>query len=118
MQYIESRVIMGKYIALGVIIIVVIIFILIGISISKSKKPVQYMSNVSKLPDVKDVKGYNKELGKVFIYFGLLLLPIMSPLIFAPEHSLGSIVSVLLIMPWVIGLIVICSMIENKYKEK
>lgn len=118
MQYVESRAVMGRFIALGVIIIVVIIFILIGRSISKSKKPVQYMSNVSKLPDVNDVAGYNKALGKVFIYFGLLLLPIMSPLVFAPEHSLGSIVSVLLAIPWVIGLIVCCYIVENKYKEK
>ena len=63
---------MVNIIALGIILILVLIFIIIGIAMMKSKKPVQYLANTDKIPNVKDIKGYNKAIGKIFIIFALL----------------------------------------------
>ncbi len=109
---------MNNIIALGIVLIVVLIFMIIGISMIKTKdNPIQYLSNVKKLPNVKDISGYNKALGKIFIIFALLLLPILSPVILFAQNSKYSFLSILLIPFWVIGLIISCIFTEDKYKK-
>lgn len=108
---------MVNIIALGIILILVLIFIIIGISMMKSKKPVQYLANTDKIPKVKDIKGYNKAIGKIFIIFALLLLPILSPVVLFAQNSKYSFLSILLIPFWVIALILCCIFTESKYKK-
>ncbi len=108
---------MVNIIALGIILILVLIFIIIGIAMMKSKKPVQYLANTDKIPNVKDIKGYNKAIGKIFIIFALLLLPILSPVVLFAQNSKYSFLSILLIPFWVIALILCCIFTESKYKK-
>lgn len=109
---------MENVIALGIVLIVVLIFVIIGISMINTKdKPIQYLSNTKKLPNVKDIRGYNKAIGKIFIIFALLLLPILSPVVLFVQNSKYSFLSILLMPFWVIGLIISCVFTEGKYKK-
>lgn len=109
---------MENVIALGIVLIVVLIFVIIGISMINTKdKPIQYLSNTKKLPNVKDIRGYNKAIGKIFIIFALLLLPILSPIVLFSQNSKYSFLSILLMPFWVIGLIISCVFTEGKYKK-
>ncbi|WP_329382569.1 hypothetical protein [Anaerofustis butyriciformans] len=109
---------MENVIALGIVLIVVLIFVIIGISMINTKdKPIQYLSNTKKLPNVKNIRGYNKAIGKIFIIFALLLLPILSPIVLFSQNSKYSFLSILLMPFWVIGLIISCVFTEGKYKK-
>lgn len=109
---------MENVIAFGIVLIVVLIFVIIGISMINTKdKPIQYLSNTKKLPNVKDIRGYNKAIGKIFIIFALLLLPILSPVVLFAQNSKYSFLSILLMPFWVIGLIISCVFTEGKYKK-
>ena len=109
---------MENVIALGIVLIVVLIFVIIGISMINTKdKPIQYLSNTKKLPNVKDIRGYNKAIGKIFIIFALLLLPILSPVVLFAQNAKYSFLSILLMPFWVIGLIISCVFTEGKYKK-
>ncbi|MGN8913242.1 hypothetical protein [Anaerofustis butyriciformans] len=109
---------MENVIALGIVLIVVLIFVIIGISMINTKdKPIQYLSNTKKLPNVKDIRGYNKAIGKIFIIFALLLLPILSHIVLFSQNSKYSFLSILLMPFWVIGLIISCVFTEGKYKK-
>lgn len=109
---------MENVIALGIVLIVVLIFVIIGISMINTKdKPIKYLSNTKKLPNVKDIRGYNKAIGKIFIIFALLLLPILSPVVLFSQNSKYSFLSILLMPFWVIGLIISCVFTEGKYKK-
>ncbi|WP_138267973.1 hypothetical protein [Anaerofustis stercorihominis] len=109
---------MVNIIALGIVLILVLIFIIIGISMINTKdKPIQYLSNTKKLPNVKDIRGYNKAIGKIFTIFALLLLPILSPVVLFVQNSKYSFLSILLMPFWVIGLIISCVFTEGKYKK-
>lgn len=109
---------MENVIALGIVLIVVLIFVIIGISMINTKdKPIQYLSNTKKLPNVKNIRGYNKAIGKIFIIFALLLLPILSPIVLFSQNSKYSFLSILLMPFWVIGLIISCVFTEWKYKK-
>lgn len=64
----------------------VLLFIGIGLKIMNSTYPVQYMANANELPKISDIKGYNHALGKTFIGFGCILMPIFIPL-FLPAYT-------------------------------
>lgn len=109
---------MEKILAFFIIIVIIFIFIFIGISMINTKdKPIQYLSNTKKLPNVKDIRGYNKAIGKIFIIFALLLLPILSPVVLLAQNSKYLFLSILLMPFWVIGLIISCIFTEGKYKK-
>ena len=109
---------MENVIAFSIILVLVLIFVIIGISMINTKdKPIQYLSNTKKLPNVKDIRGYNKAIGKIFIIFALLLLLILSPVVLFVQNSKYSFLSILLMPFWVIGLIISCVFTEGKYKK-
>lgn len=92
-----------------------IIFISIGISCFFSKKAVGFFANESKPIQVKDIKGYNFSVGKLWICFGILFSILSIPLLL--NHiALILIVSTLGSFVWVMMLILLYLRIEKKYK--
>lgn len=92
----------------------VLLFIGIGLKIKQSTYPVQFMANARELPKVQDVHGYNHDLGKTFIGFGCLLIPIFIPLFLPMPMAL----IMIFCMPfWAIGLILRCMQIQSKYEK-
>lgn len=75
---------------------------------------VQFMANARELPKVQDVHGYNHALGKTFIGFGCLLIPMFIPLFLPMPMAL----IMIFCMPfWAIGLILRCMQIQSKYEK-
>lgn len=108
----------GLVIMAGFIICVIVgcFFIGLGILSFFAKKAVGFWSN-AKMFEVKDVKGYNRAVGKLWCVFGivfiLLCLPMLdgqnSPLIMI--SILGIVVEVLILM------IIYTQVIEKKYRK-
>lgn len=93
----------------------VLLFLGIGLRMMKSTHPVQFMANARELPKVQDVRGYNRALGKTFICFGCILIPIFMPLFLPMPMAL----MMLFCMPfWAIGLILRCMQILSKYEKQ
>lgn len=100
-------------------IIVSILFVVMGIYIRKSKKakPFGFWANAD-APQVKDVGGYNKALGKLWIIFGIGFGIDGLPLL-AGQNSAIIILSILGAMFLAIGTMIYYTLaIEAKYKGK
>lgn len=83
---------------------------------SKSPKAFGFWANTSQFP-VKDVRGYNKALGKLFIAFGVIFILLGLPLLKAGQNSPWFIISVAGCMFLAIGtMIVYVVVIEPKYR--
>lgn len=93
----------------------VLLFLGIGIKMMKSTYPVQFMANARELPKVQDVRGYNRAIGKTFICFGCLLIPIFIPLLLPMPMAL---IMVFCMPFWAIGLILRCMQIQSKYEKQ
>lgn len=92
----------------------VLLFIGIGLKIMNSTYPVQYMANANELPEISDIKGYNHALGRTFIGFGCILIPIFIPLFLPMPIPL---IMVFCMPFWTIGLILRCMQIQSKYEK-
>ena len=100
-------------------IVVSILFVVFGIYVMKSKKakPFGFWAN-AETPKVKDVEGYNKALGKLWVIFGIGFGIVGLPLL-AGQNSALIMLSVLGAMFLCIGVMVYYTLaIEAKYKEK
>lgn len=109
---------METIIGFGIWIIVSLLFVIFGIYITKSKKakPFGFWANAS-APEVKDVEGYNKALGKLWIVFGVAFGIIGLPLL-AGQNSAIIIISVLGAMFLAVGTMIYYTLaIEAKYKK-
>ena len=101
------------------IIVVLSACVLIGIGISGffSNKTLGFWANIKNFP-VKDIKGYNRATGKLFIFYGLLIIVSGFPIL--GEQNTPYILFTL-ICP-LIGAIAIMAIyvlvIEEKYKDK
>lgn len=96
-----------------------LIFVMWGIYmfISKSAKPFGFWANAD-VAQMRDVKGYNRALGKLWCVFGVLLILIGLPLLGNP-NSAGLIISILGTMLLSIGaMVVYVVVIEPKYRKK
>lgn len=70
-----------------------IFFIGIGLFCRQSKTPMGFWAN-DKAPKVKDIKGYNRALGKCWITYGIIFILIGFPILFS-QDSLWILVPVL-----------------------
>lgn len=97
--------------------IVALIIIAIGIKAFCSKKTVaiSFWANVNPFL-VKDIKGYNRAIGKLFIIYGLILIVLGFPLL-KGQNTSYILLSVLGVMIETIAIMVIYILcIETKYK--
>ena len=99
-------------------LLVSLLFIVFGIYITKSKKskPFGFWAN-AEAPEVTDVEGYNKALGKLWIIFGVGFAVDGLPLL-AGQNSPLILISVVGAMFLAIGVMVYYTLaIESKYKK-
>ncbi len=83
---------------------------------AKSPKPFGFWANAKQFP-VKDVKRYNKALGKLFIAFGVIFILLGLPLLKAGQNSPWVIIPIVGCMFLSIGtMIVYVVVIEPKYR--
>lgn len=83
---------------------------------AKSPKPFGFWANAKPNP-VKDVRGYNKALGKLWIVFGVLFILIGIPLLQAGQNSPWLVMPIVGCMFLSIGaMIVYVVVIEPKYR--
>lgn len=105
--------------AIGFIIwaIVGALIICIGISAFFNKKAVGFWANIKPIT-VKDIKGYNRATGKLFVAYGLIFIILGLPLL-SGQNSALILLSALGVMVETIVIMAIYSIcIEKKYKEK
>lgn len=110
---------MAEYIAFLIWAAVGVAFIVLGIYDFFSKKPVAFgfWANAEVFP-VKDVRGYNRALGKLFIVFGVLFVLLGLPML-AGENSPWIVISILGVLAETIGtMVVYVTVIEKKYRMK
>lgn len=105
---------------IGFIIWVIVALIIIGMGINAcfSKKEVAFgfWANIKQFP-VKDIRGYNRATGKLFIIYGLILIVLELPLL-KGQNNPYILLSVLGVMIETIAIMVIYGMcVEAKYKE-
>ncbi len=95
-----------------------IAFIILGICNIRSKKASAFgfWANADVFP-VKDVKAYNKALGKLWIVFGTVFILLGTPLLFVENSALSIILPVLGSMAEAIAaMTVYTTVIEKKYR--
>ena len=100
--------------------IVGLFFVIWGIYIffAKSAKPFGFWAN-AEVAQMRDVKGYNRALGKLWCVFGVLLILVGVPLLFAEENTAGTIITILGTSFLSIGtMIVYVVVIEPKYRKR
>ena len=108
-----------KFLAFTIWAIMGLLFIIMGIYCMKSRKtrPFGFWANVDVI-QVKDVKGYNCALGKLWCVYGVLFTVIGLPLL-SGQNSGRMIVTMLGTMFISIGAMVVYVVgIEGKYRKK
>ena len=91
-------------------------FLGLGIYSFKAKKAVGFWANAETLP-MKDVKGYNKAMGKLWCVFSVIFILLGLPLL-AGQNAAIIVVSVLGIVFEMLGAMVVYLHIEEKYRKK
>ncbi len=92
------------------------LLIALGISAFFAKKEVGFFSNVKPLP-MRDVKAYNRAVGKLFIVYGILFAALGLPLLF--QNPAFILLSILGVVAETIGtMAVYILVIQNKYERK
>lgn len=80
-----------------------------------AKKPLHFWSN-SDMFEVKDIKGYNRAVGKLFIAYGVILMLLFLPILCWSE--IGVIITIIGTAFEDIGVMVVYSLvIEHKYRK-
>lgn len=105
--------------SMGFIVWAIVGCILIGIGIgaSFSKKAVGFWANSKTFP-VKDIKGYNHALSKLFILYGVIFIVLGIPLL-CDQNTPYILLSVVGVMVETIALMSIYSIvIEKKYRSE
>ena len=91
--------------------------ICIGIRAMFSKKAVGFWANTNPIP-VKDIMGYNRATGKLFISYGIIFVILGTPLL-SGQNSPYVLLSALGVMFETIATMAIYSLVvEKKYCEK
>lgn len=93
-----------------------LVFTVIGISCFFSKKPAGFWAN-AKLPEIADIKNYNRAVGKLFCIFSVVFILLGLPML-KGQNSLLIILSILGVFAEVIITMVVYTMvIEKKYRK-
>lgn len=92
------------------------LFLVIGIGCFFAKKPVGFWANINETPDIADVRGYNRAVGKLWIVFAALFTLLGLPLLVNPD-SAAVILSIVGVMLEVIGVMIVYIHIERKYTK-
>lgn len=109
---------MGRFIGFVIWLVFCVAFIIWGIycCFSKADKPFGFWANAEQFK-VKNVKGYNKALGKLFIVFGIVTGALGLPILFGGQNSPLILLSVVGMMFEVIVIMAVYTLaIEKKYK--
>ncbi len=96
--------------------IVAVLFLGIGISVRKSKEAVGFFTFV-KPPVVTDVAKYNRSVSMLWVVVAVILEIIGIPLLFLEQNSPMFIPMTLGVVALVIGMMIVYSRIEAKYKR-
>ena len=95
-----------------------IVFILYGIyqMLSKRQKPFGFYANIKELPEVEDVKGYNRALGMLFCCYGAAFMLIGLPML---TGGLGVVLSMIGTLFITIALVALYTFkVEKKYRKQ
>ena len=95
--------------------LITLVFVYIGITIRNSNIPVNLFT-FGDIPKVNDIKGYNKAVSNLWLVFTILFELIGVSLLFIKQNSPLVILIVLGVVLLVIGMMVIYTKIESKYK--
>lgn len=107
----------GNIIGFVIWAIVGVIIISLGIRSYFSRKVVGFWANTKPI-SVKDITGYNRAVGKLFVIYGVIFIALGLPM-FSGQNSPFILLSVLGVMIETIVIMVIYSLcIEGKYKEQ
>lgn len=96
-----------------------VLFIGLGIHafLSKKEVPLGFWANAETFP-VRDVKGYNRAVGKLWLVFGVVFILLGTPLL-SGQNSPWILLSILGMMAEVIAaMVVYVTVIEKKYRRK
>lgn len=96
--------------------IVSLIFIGFGISSFFAKRAVGFWANVS-LPEIEDIKRYNRAVGWLWIIFGIFMILFGIPLL-SGQNSPYVFISVFGIVFEIIAIMILYTRIERKYRKK
>lgn len=97
--------------------LVSVVFVGFGIRSFFSKEPSEFWANADAY-EIRDVPKYNRAMGKMWCVFGGLFLILGIPLL-AGQNSPLIFLSVLGVMIWVIGLMIVYEqVICRKYRKK
>lgn len=89
----------------------------IGVSAFFSKKAVGFWANVNIVP-MKDVKKYNRAVGKLMIGYGLVFIGLGAPMLMDGGSPLIILSAVGVMMETIAAMIIYLLVIEKKYREK
>ncbi|MCI6696400.1 MAG: hypothetical protein MR457_03075 [Solobacterium sp.] len=95
--------------------LITLIFVYIGITIRKSNIPVNLFT-FGDAPKVNDIKRYNKAVSNLWLVFTILFEMIGISLLFIKQNSPLVILIVLGVVFLVIGMMVMHTKIESKYR--
>lgn len=93
-----------------------ILFIILGITCFFAKRAVGFWANTS-VPEIKEIKPYNYAVGKLWIVFGFVMILLGIPLLYG-QNSPYIFITVIGLMYEVIGIAIVYSRIEKKYRKK
>ena len=93
------------------------LLVALGIGAFFARKEVGFFNNVKPLP-MRDVKAYNRAVGKLFIVYGILFAALGLPLLFGQNSAL-IVISILGVMAETIGAMAVYILaIQKKYEKK
>ena len=95
--------------------LITLVFVYIGITIRNSNIPVNLFT-FGDIPKVNDIKGYNKAVSNLWLVFTVLFEVVGVSLMFVKQNSPFVILIVLGVVLLVVGMMVIYTKIESKYK--
>ncbi len=92
------------------------VFLGIGIGTVNRKKPAGFFSNVQ-APEVKDVKGYNRAVSRLWIGYALLFEVTGIPFLFLKQNSPFFLLIGLAVVFLSLGLMILYMNIESRYRS-
>ncbi len=93
---------------------VAVLFLGIGCYVWRARKAVGFFAGET--PEVKNVKSYNRAVGKLWMAGAVLMEGLGVPFLFGEQNSLVFLLPVLGTVALVIGMMVVYTRVETKYR--